>query len=168
MNYAQALKKAEAWCAYQERCQQEVRDKLYEWGLKPNEVEEIIARLITENFLNEERFAIAYSGGKFRIKKWGRNRIVLELKKRKISDYCIKKAMKELDEDYIQTLKKIIIKRVQEVKEKNTFRKLQKVAQYAISKGFEPELVWELIPSLTSPLQVLLVLLLSSHRWLFL
>ena len=138
----QALKKGETYCAYQERCQKEVRNKLYEWGLRPNEVEHTIAHLITENFLNEERFAIAYAGGKFRIKKWGRNRIILELKKRKISDYCIRKAMKELDQDYLQTLKKVIAKRKQDIKEKNPVKKLHKIAQYVISKGFEPELVW--------------------------
>lgn len=141
----QALKKAEAYCAYQERCQQEVRDKLYEWGLKSNDVENTIAKLITDNFLNEERFAKAYAGGKFRIKKWGRNRILQELKKRNISDYCIKKAMKELDEDYTQTLKKVISARELKVKEKNHLKKQYKIAQYAISRGFESELVWSLM-----------------------
>lgn len=143
LDYKQALKKAEAYCAYQERCQQEVRNKLYEWGLRPNEVEDIIAQLITDNFLNEERFAIAYAGGKFRIKKWGRNRILLELQKRKISPYCINKAMKELDDDYNETLKKIILTKEKNIKEKNPLKKKHKIGQYAISRGFEPELVWE-------------------------
>lgn len=102
-----ALRKAESYCAYQERCQQEVRDKLYEWGLWKNAVENIIAKLIQDNFLNEERFAKAYAGGKFRIKKWGKVKIKLELKKRKISDYCIRQAMKEIDgPDYEKELKK--------------------------------------------------------------
>src|SRR5688500_741234 len=101
----QALIKARNYCAYQERCQQEVRDKLYEWGLWPEAVENIIVELITDNFLNEERFATTFAGGKFRIKKWGRVKIKLELKKRKISEYCIKQAMKEIDEkDYLKTL----------------------------------------------------------------
>src|SRR6478672_11099295 len=78
----QALVKAEAWCAYQERCQQEVRDKIYSWGLHEHEVENVIAELISKNFLNEERFAKAYAGGKFRIKKWGRVKIRMELKRR--------------------------------------------------------------------------------------
>ena len=81
----QAVIKAQMSCAYQERCQQEMRDKLYEWGLYSNDVENIIANLISDGYLNEERFAKAFAGGKFRIKKWGRIRIKLELKKRKIS-----------------------------------------------------------------------------------
>src|ERR1700742_4248902 len=95
----EALVKAEAWCAYQERCQQEVRDKLYSWGLHNAEVEPVIAELISKNFLNEERFAKAFAGGKFRIKKWGRVNIRLELKRRKLSEYCIKKGLAEIDED---------------------------------------------------------------------
>src|SRR5687767_2477337 len=88
------LAKAQKYCAYQERCQQEVRSKLYGWGLWKEAVEGIIAELINENFINEERFAIAFAGGKFRIKKWGKTKIKLELKKRDISDYCIKQALK--------------------------------------------------------------------------
>ncbi len=79
----QALIKAESYCAYQERCQQEVRDKLYSWGLHEVQVENVIAELIASNFINEERFAKAYAGGKFRIKKWGRVKIsIAKLKKR--------------------------------------------------------------------------------------
>jgi regulatory protein len=146
----EGLKKAQAYCAYQERCQQEVRNKLYEWGLWPNDIEKIISDLITDNFLNEERFAKIYAGGKFRIKKWGRNRIILELKKRNISDYCVNRAMKELDENYQETLKKIILKKRQEIKEKNSLKKQYKIAQYAISRGFEPELVWDELKHLFS------------------
>src|ERR1017187_9401155 len=93
----EALIKAQLFCAYQERCQQEMRDKLYSWGLYPDAVENIIAGLITGNYLNEERFAKSYAGGKFRIKKWGRIKIKIELKKRKISEYCIKRAMEEIN-----------------------------------------------------------------------
>ncbi len=78
---AQALTRAQLACAYQERCHQEMRNKLYEWGLYPDAVENILANLITENFLNEERFAKAYAGGKFRIKKWGRTRADEEMEK---------------------------------------------------------------------------------------
>lgn len=144
------LIKAQKYCAYQERCQQEVRNKLYEWGLWKDAVEEIISELINENFLNEERFAIAYAGGKFRIKKWGRTKIKLELKKRNISDYCIKKALKEVvDKEYEASLKKIIkdalkkypLKRGGMQKVNQNF----KIAQYAISRGYEAEMVWEAI-----------------------
>jgi len=140
----EALPKAQKYCAYQERCHQEVRNKLYELGLYPNEVEEVIMKLIEQNFVNEERFAIAYAGGKFRVKKWGRNKILQELKLRQISDYCIRQAMKEIpDRDYIKTLQSLIAKKEKEVREPNLFKKRQKIAKYLITKGYEPELVWD-------------------------
>ena len=142
----QAFIKAQQTCAYQERCQQEMRDKLYEWGLYPNDVENIIANLITDNFLNEERFAKTYAGGKFRIKKWGRIKIKIELKKRKISDYCIRKAMEEIpDKDYISTLQQLIAKKEKKVKEKKPEVRNYKIAQYVISRGFEGDLVWDIL-----------------------
>lgn len=145
----QALIKAQLSCAYQERCQQEMRDKLYEWGLYSNDVENIIANLVTDNYLNEERFAKAYAGGKFRIKKWGRVKIKLELKKRKISDYCIKKAMQEIDDtDYIKTLKEIIAKKSKEIKGEKLQVRNYKIAQYAYSRGFESDLIWDLLKEL--------------------
>ncbi len=142
----QALIKAQMSCAYQERCQQEIRDKLYEWGLHSNEVENIIADLISTNFLNEERFAKAFAGGKFRIKKWGKVKIKIELKKRKISDYCIRKGLAEIDDkEYINTLKDVISKKLKE----NSKGKIQirnyKAAQYAQSRGFEGDLIWDII-----------------------
>lgn len=142
----QAFLKAQLFCSYQERCQQEVRDKLYDWGLFPDAVENILAQLITENFLNEERFAKAYAGGKFRIKKWGRIKIKLELKKRHISDYCIRKALQEIDETvYAQTLKTLIEKKTKETKDKNPLVKNAKVARYVASRGFEQDLIWDTI-----------------------
>jgi len=142
----QAFIKAQKYCAYQERCQQEVRDKLYEWGLHSNEVEQIISELIVDNFLNEERFAKAYAGGKFRIKKWGRIKIKLELKKRKISDYCIKKAMQEIkEEEYLQTIKALIVKKSKDIKDKNTQVRNYKMAKYIASKGFEQDLIFDIL-----------------------
>lgn len=143
---AQALIRAQLACAYQERCHQEMRNKLYEWGLYPDAVENILANLITENFLNEERFAKAYAGGKFRIKKWGRIKIKIELRKRKLSDYCIKKGMLEIDDkDYIKTLKQIIAKKSKEVKGGSLQVRNYKIAQYAASRGFEQDLIWDII-----------------------
>ena len=147
----QATIKAQLSCAYQERCQQEMRDKLYEWGLYSNDVENIIANLISDNFLNEERFAKAYAGGKFRIKKWGRVKIKIELKKRKISDYCIKKGLQEIDEDeYIKTLKSILVKKLKENPKGKEQIRNYKAAQYAISRGYEGDLVWEEIKRIDS------------------
>ena len=142
----QALIKAQMTCVYQERCQQEMRDKLYAWGLYPDAVENTIALLISDNYLNEERFAKAFAGGKFRIKKWGRVKIKIELKKRKISDYCIRKAMQEIeDKDYINTLKALIAKESKKIKGGKAQVQNYKIAQYAISRGFEGDLVWDIL-----------------------
>jgi regulatory protein len=149
----QAYTKAQNSCAYQERCQQEMRDKLYEWGLHSTDVENIIANLISDNYLNEERFAKAYAGGKFRIKKWGRIKIKLELKKRKISDYCIKKGMQEIDDsDYIKTLKDILAKKSKDIKGGKSQIRNYKIAQYAAARGFESDLIWDLLKNEAQPI----------------
>ena len=146
LNPQQALLKAQQSCAYQERCQQEMRDKLYEWGLHSVDVENIIAHLITDNFLNEERFAKAYAGGKFRIKKWGKVKIKIELKKRKISEYCIKKAIQEIsDKDYLKTIKELIAKKSKEIKGGKDYQRKYKIAQYIASRGFEQDLIWDIL-----------------------
>lgn len=141
-----ALAKMQNWCAYQERCQQEARDKLYEFGLWTDAVENIISKLIEDNFINEERFAIQFARGKFYIKKWGRIKIKLELKQRKISDYCLKKALQQIDdEDYSTTLKKIIDSKRKLVKEKNPIKLKYKLMSYALSKGYEKDLIFEVL-----------------------
>lgn len=142
----QALIKAESYCAYQERCQQEVRDKLYSWGLHEIQVENVIAELIASNFINEERFAKAYAGGKFRIKKWGRVKISIELKRRKISAYCIKKGLAEIEEEeYIKTLQKVAEVKIKATKERDSKKKKYKVMNYLLSRGFENDLVVEVV-----------------------
>ena len=142
----QALIKAESYCAYQERCQQEVRDKLYSWGLHEVQVENVIAELIASNFINEERFAKAYAGGKFRIKKWGRVKISIELKRRKISAYCIKKGLAEIEEEeYIKTLQKVAEVKIKAMKERDSKKKKYKVMNYLLSRGFENDLVVEVV-----------------------
>ncbi len=147
LSVSQALEKARKYCDFQDRYQQELRDKLYAWGMFPEEVESIIATLISENYLNEERFARAFARGKFRIKGWGRIKIKLELKHRKISDYCIKQALKEIDDkEYMQMLRKIIDKKTQLLKsERLQITRQRKAAAYAISRGFEADLVWDII-----------------------
>lgn len=141
-----AFIKAQQYCVYQERSQQEVRNKLYEWGLHRDDVENVIVDLIEEKFINEERFAIAFAGGKFRIKKWGKIKIKIELKAHNISPYCITKALAAIDEnDYIKTLREIIAKREKSISEKNKYRRNYKIATYAISRGFETNLVKEIL-----------------------
>ena len=145
----EAKLKAANFCAYQERSQKEVRSKLYDLGLYPDEVEDVLTDLIMDNYVNEERFAKAYIGGKFRIKKWGRKKILIGLSPHKISDYCIKKGLEEIDEDdYIQTLEELIIKKSESVKEPDSYKKRNKVATHAIYKGFESDLVWDIVKRL--------------------
>ena len=104
----QALQKLKHYCAYQERCHSEVKEKLYQLGVWKKEHDEIIASLIEENYLNEERFAVAYAGGHFRIKQWGRIKIKYELKQKQVSEYSIKKALKQIeDEEYGKVLEKL-------------------------------------------------------------
>ena len=109
---ADALTRLQRYCAYQDRCHQEVRNKLLELGIFGDDLEEIIYDLIQENFLNEERYARSFARGKFRIKKWGRNRIRQELKMRNISDYCLRKAMTEIEENqYLNVLREVLRKK---------------------------------------------------------
>lgn len=137
-----ATEKIKRWCAYQERSHYETQNKLYEFGLHKEEVEQAIAVLITENFLNEERFAESFARGKFRIKHWGRNKIKAELKFKKVSDYSIKKALKQLDEkEYLTILTKVLERKLRETKEKNDIKRKYKVLQYLVSRGFESDLV---------------------------
>lgn len=142
-----ALLKLQWYCVYQDRCHQEVRKKGLDLGIYGHDLEEIITELITENFLNEERFARSYARGKFRMKKWGRDRIRRELKQRQISEYCIRKAMEEIDklDTYHDTLRELIQKKAARTRETNLFKKRAKIAQYAIRKGYEKDLVWTMV-----------------------
>jgi regulatory protein len=142
----EARQKIYRYCAYQERSHQEVRDKLYGYGLFKDEVEEILSQLITEGFLNEERFAKAFAGGKFRMQKWGRIKIVHELEARGLTPNCINAGLKEIDEQsYLATLRELLNRKSGQTSEENAFVKRDKMARYAIQKGFEPELVWSII-----------------------
>lgn len=141
-----ALLKMQSWCAYQERCQHDARNKLYELGLWPEAVENIIVKLIEENFINEERFAIQFAKGKFNIKKWGRVKIKQELKQKRVSDYCLKKALQQIDEeDYLATLTKVIATKKRVTTEKNPIKLKFKLATYALSRGFERDLIFDIL-----------------------
>ena len=149
----QALPKAQHYCAYQERCHAEVIDKLYSFGLNKIEVEQIIVKLIEEDYLNEERFAKAFASDKFRFNKWGRKKIEFQLKMKKVSPYNIKTAMKEIDEDdYIALLQKEAESKLESLKkEKNLRAKSAKVFQYLIGRGFETSLIGEVLKHIASP-----------------
>jgi len=149
--YKKSKLKIASYCAYQERCQQEVRNKLYSYELFSSEVEELIAWLITENYINEERFSITFAGGKFRIKKWGKYKIAQSLKQKDISDYCINKALQEIEaSDYLATIGELATKKAKEysLRTSDTYQLKNKVAKHIISKGFESSLVWQVIKEL--------------------
>jgi regulatory protein len=144
--FEQAVEKAKKYCAYQERSQQEVRNRLFGMGLYSKEVEQAIALLVSEGFINECRFAVQFAKGKFRIKNWGLIKIELGLRAKNVSANCIKIALKEIDrEEYLKVLKKLVSSRLAFEKEKHPFRKNQKVARYVIGRGFEPGLVWDML-----------------------
>jgi regulatory protein len=139
-----AYRKAAAYCAYQERSQQEVREKLYTLKVQRDDIENIIAKLVQDNFINEERFAIAYAGGKFRTKQWGKVKIKMMLQQKQVSAFCITKALNEINkDDYLQTLQQLIIAAETKIDEKNPQVKKHLISQKLISKGFESELVWD-------------------------
>ncbi|MFD2965854.1 regulatory protein RecX [Sphingobacterium bambusae] len=142
----QAKLKAENYCAYQERAQQEVRDKLYSWGLHQEDVENIIALLIEENFLNEERFAKAYVLGKFRMQGWGKIKIKLHLKAKRVSEPLIRIALREInDEDYHNMITKTIKKKTNQPLSKISLTEKSKLSKYLLSKGFEGDIIQEKI-----------------------
>ncbi len=140
-----ALQKLQRYCAYQDRCHQEVRSKLLELKVFGDDLEEIIAELISDNFLNEERFARSFVRGKFKMKGWGRNKITMHLKAKKVSSYCIKKGLEEIEEaDYRNKIEELLTKKFASLKEEDNFIRRNKTARFVIQRGFEPNLVWEI------------------------
>ena len=134
------------YCAYQDRCHKEVRSKLLEHGIYGDLLEEIISELILDKFLDEERFSKSYARGKFRMKQWGRIKIKQELKLRSITDYCIRSAMKEIDEiEYLDTLKNLLVQKEKTLKPVNQWDRKKKLLDFALGKGYEYELIMELI-----------------------
>ena len=148
----EAKRRLESYCAYQERCHKEVQKKLRELRMIPEAIDQIIHHLLQHNFLNETRFAQAFARGKFRTKKWGRQRIVRELKFREISKYNITLALKEISEsDYQQTFHELAEKRLRQLdNETNLQKKKKKMADYLLYRGWESSLVWEKVTSVVS------------------
>ena len=146
----QALQKLKHYCAYQERCHHEVKEKLYDLGVWKKDHDPIIATLIEENYLNEERFAIAFAGGKFRIKQWGRVKIKYELKQKQVSEYSIRKALKQIgEEDYLRTLNKLAKEKYASLKSEQYLIRKKKTMDYLFHRGFEAELINESIKTIT-------------------
>ncbi len=138
------------YCDYQERCHSEVRDKLREWKIDRQTADELIVELIQDGRLNEERYARSLARGRFRIKSWGRKKIIAYLRSKGVSDYCIKAGLSEISEsDYRSTIQSLLDKkmgasRLKPGSIKHNLLK-QQAARYVISRGFEANLVWALL-----------------------
>ena len=154
LSLEQALQKLRHYCGYQERSHQDAREKLYSFGLRKTDVESAIATLISEDQLNEERFAIQFAGGHFRLKHWGRVKIRYELKGKGVSDYCIKKALATIEEtDYDRTLSDQATRKWESLAgETDTFIRRRKVQDYLLQKGYEADRIGAAIAGLMGKL----------------
>jgi regulatory protein len=145
----EAKKKLEHYCAYQERCHKEVAQKLKDMFMIPEAIDVIIVHLLQHNFLNEERFAKTFVSGKFKIKRWGRRRLTLELKRKDISKVNINQALSEINEaEYIEVFNDLAEKRLPFIKEINKFKKKKKLADYLLYRGWESFLVYKKVNEL--------------------
>lgn len=137
----QALQKLRHYCDYQDRCHQEVREKLYSFGLRRQDIEAAIGTLIEEDRLNEGRFAIQFAGGHFRLKRWGKIKIRYELKQKQVSDYCIAKALASIDEaEYEKTLINLTSRKWESLAgEPDSLSRRRKLHDYLLHKGYEPD-----------------------------
>jgi regulatory protein len=146
----QALQKLRQYCAYQERSHSEATQKLWDLGVRRADHDEIISTLIEEDYLNEERYAKAFAGGKFRMKDWGRKKIYYALKEKQVSEYCIKKAMKEIDDDdYKNVLRDLAEKKYASLKNEQYLVRKKKTMDYLLQKGYEGDLVTRAVNELT-------------------
>ena len=144
-----ALEALQKYCSYQDRCHMEVEQKLKSMGMIPQASNHIIMTLIQENYLNEERFAMAFVRGKFRIKKWGRIRLTAELKKRHISSYLIQKSLKQIsDSEYLTTFEVLAIRKANTLTGSQTRHKKKQLINYLIYRGWEPHLIYEKVNQL--------------------
>jgi regulatory protein len=145
----QALQKVRHYCGYQERCHSEVQEKLYSFGLRKPQVEQALATLIEENYLNEERFAIQFAGGHFRLKHWGRIRIRYQLKQKQVSEYCIKKALATIDgADYERALARLAEEKWEKLAEEtNVLVRRRKLQEYLLQKGYEADRIAAVLPA---------------------
>jgi regulatory protein len=142
----QAIQKLHHYCNYQERSHYEVQQKLWELGISKSDHDEIISKLIEEDYLNEERFAIEFAGGKFRMKDWGKKKISYALKEKRVSDYNIKKALAQIDdEDYQKIVESLAAKKWEELKSEQYLVRKKKTIDYLVQKGFEYNVINEVL-----------------------
>jgi regulatory protein len=150
-SFLEAKHKLEAWCAYQERCHSEVKTKIISLGITGEQVDFLLSDLIQHNFLNEERFALAYTSGKFRIKKWGKIKIKQHLKQKFIPTQLILQALASIDgNEYYETLKSLAIKKKSELKEsESSWNKKIKISRFLASKGYESDLIYDVLEEIS-------------------
>jgi regulatory protein len=143
------LSKLRNFCAYQERCIHDVEQKLKEWKVEQKHAEKIIEQLVKEDYLNEERFARSFAGGKFRINHWGKTKILYELERRQVPDLIIQIGLEEIvDEEYAETLKEILQRKNLEIKEKDPYKRKKKLIAYGLQKGFHYSLIKNMLDEL--------------------
>jgi regulatory protein len=140
------LSKMKHFCAYQERCMQDVKTKLATFHLQEEVYDAIISRLMKEDYLNEERYAKAFARGKLNINKWGKNKIYAALQQRNVPELFILEGLNDIDDkDYVAVLREVIAKKSQELTEKDHNRRNKKLAKFAVLRGFESNLVWDVL-----------------------
>lgn len=145
-NIKEVTDRIQSFCALQDRCQWEVEKKMREWGVEEDIIKNILTDLILEKFIDEQRFSESFCRGKFRIKRWGKLKIKNELKIRKISTSCINKGLDQiLDKEYYSVLKELYEKKKNSLKDKNQFIQKGKIIKFLQQKGYENDLIWELI-----------------------
>lgn len=143
------LAKLRSFCAYQERCIYDVTEKLEEWKIGQKRSEKIIEQLIKEDYLNEERFARSFAGGKFRINHWGKTKIIYELERKRVPDLIIQIGLQEIDDqEYEETLKELLTRKAREIKEKDPFKKKQKLISFGAQKGYDYGLIKHVLATL--------------------
>ncbi len=143
------IKKLETYCAYRERCESEVRQKMYQLNIGVEEYDHYLQYLYENNYLNEARYASAFANGKSNIKKWGRKKIEMELKARQVNTTYIKRSIEQIDEGmYLLRLEDLLRKKIKTIKETDNYKKQQKLFQFALQKGYESEIIKEAIKSI--------------------
>ena len=140
----QIIQKLENFCAYRERCEAEIKQKMYTLKVSVSEYEMCLHHLKENNFYNDERFANSFAYGKNAIKKWGRKKIAMELQSKNIDTDKINQSLLQIDEGmYLLKLEDILTKKSRSVKETDLYKKKQKLIQFAMQKGYEYEIINE-------------------------
>lgn len=145
ISFLEAKQKIEAWCAYQDRCHYDVSKKLRDYGLNDEDTNALLSHLVTYNFLDEQRFAESFVSGKHRIKKWGRNKIIAHLKQKHVTQRCINEGLKEINADEYMVVLKDLAARKWKEKKGNSFEKKVKVQRYLAGKGYEFDLIYQVL-----------------------